>query len=155
MDTNQEATRREISPPVAFVGTFVGGMILNGVLGHPGLPLSGGLERTLGIAALLLGAGVLFSAVRLFRDAGVDPWRGAPGLIAEGVYGRSRNPMMLGMAIAYFGAAIFADSMIALLLLVPLFIVLQKEVIEPEEAELQARFGERYRAYQEDVRRWF
>jgi protein-S-isoprenylcysteine O-methyltransferase Ste14 len=158
MDTNREAARREISPPVAFIGTFIGtfigGMILSGVLGHPDLPLSGSMERTLGVLGLLLGAGVLFSAVRLFRDAGVDPWRGAPGLITEGVYGRSRNPMILGMGLIYLGAAIFGDSMITLLLLAPLIFVLQNEVIEPEEADMQVRFGERYRAYKEDVRRW-
>jgi protein-S-isoprenylcysteine O-methyltransferase Ste14 len=155
MDANQEATRREISPPVAFVGTFVVGMILSGILGHPDLPLSGSFERTIGVAGLLLGAGALFSAVRLFRDAGVDPWRGAPGLITDGVYARSRNPMLLGMAVIYCGAAIFADSMITLLLLFPLFFILQNEVIEPEERDLQARFGERYGLYKESVRRWF
>ncbi|MBC9032823.1 isoprenylcysteine carboxylmethyltransferase family protein [Sphingomonas sp. JC676] len=154
MDTNREATRREISPPVAFIGTFIGGMILSGILGHPDLPLSGSFERTIGIAGMLLGAGLLFSAVRLFRDAGVDPWRGAPDLIADGVYGRSRNPMILGMGIIYLGAAIFADSMITLLLIAPLFFVLQNEVIEPEETDMQTRFGDRYRAYKEDVRRW-
>jgi protein-S-isoprenylcysteine O-methyltransferase Ste14 len=154
MDTNREATRKEISPPVAFVGTFIVGMILSGILGHPDLPLSGSFERTIGIAGMLLGAGVLFSAVRLFRDAGVDPWHGAPGLITDGVYGRSRNPMILGMGLIYLGAAIFADSMITLVLLVPLVFVLKNEVIAPEEADMQARFGDRYRAYQEDVRRW-
>lgn len=154
MDTKRKAALREISPPVAFIGTFVAGMILGGMLGHPDLPLSGSMERTLGLLGMLLGAGVLFSAVRLFRDAGVDPWRGAPGLITEGVYRRSRNPMMLGMAAIYLGAAVFADSMVTLLLLLPLVFVLQNEVIEPEEAEMQARFGERYRIYKESVRRW-
>jgi protein-S-isoprenylcysteine O-methyltransferase Ste14 len=154
MDTNREATRREISPPVAFIGTFVGGMILSGILGHPDLPLSGSVERTLGLLGVFLGGGVLFSAARLFRDAGVNPWHGAPGLITEGVYGRSRNPMILGMGLVYLGAAIFADSMITLLLLAPLIFILQNEVIEPEEADMQARFGDRYRAYKEDVRRW-
>ncbi|MET0308829.1 MAG: isoprenylcysteine carboxylmethyltransferase family protein [Sphingomonas sp.] len=154
MDANQEATRREINPPVAFVGTFVVGMILSGILGHPDLPLSGSTERALGMLGLLVGAAILFSAVRLFRDAGVDPWRGAPGLIVDGVYRRSRNPMLLGMAVIYLGAAIFADSMITLLLLVPLVFVLQNEVIEPEEADMQARFGDRYRGYKDSVRRW-
>lgn len=155
MDANQQAAESRINPPIAFVGTFLAGMILSGVLGHPGLPLSGSFERTIGIAGLLLGAGVLFSAVRLFRDAGVDPWHGTPRLISEGVYGRSRHPMILGMAIAYFGAAIFADSVITLLLLVPLIFILQNEVIEPEEAELETRLGERYRLYRDSVRRWF
>jgi protein-S-isoprenylcysteine O-methyltransferase Ste14 len=154
MDANQESTRRKISPPVAFVGTFVVGMILNGVLGDPDLPLSGSAERTLGLLGMLIGAAILFSAVRLFRDAGVDPWRGAPGLIVEGVYRRSRNPMLLGMAVIYIGVSIFADSMITLLLIVPLVFVLQNEVIEPEEADMQARFGERYHAYRDNVRRW-
>lgn len=154
MDLNREATRREVNPPVAFVATFIGGMILNGILGHPDLPLSGSFERMIGVAGLLLGAGLLFSAIRLFRDAGVDPWRGSPGLISDGVYARSRNPMILGMAVAYFGAGVFADSLITLLLLVPLVIVLQKEVIEPEEAAMEAQFGDRYRLYKDSVRRW-
>lgn len=154
MDTDRNAALREIRPPVAFAGTFVAGMILGGVLGHPDLPLGHGTERMLGVLGLLLGGGILFSAARLFRDAGVDPWRGAPGLITEGVYGRSRNPMMLGMGLIYLGAAVFADSLVTLLLLLPLVFVLQHEVIEPEEAEMQARFGERYRVYKDSVRRW-
>lgn len=45
------------------------------------------------------------------------------------------------------------DSLVALLLPIPPVFVIQR-VIAREEAYLEAKFGERYRAYRDSVRRW-
>jgi len=85
----------------------------------------------------------------------LKPWKASSAFVTEGVYRWTRNPMYLGMALAYAGAALLLDSLVALLLLIPLVFVIQKEVIAREEAYLEDRFGERYRRYKADVRRWF
>ena len=62
--------------------------------------------------------------------------------------------MYFGMALAYAGVAIWMDSLVALLLLIPLILVIQREVIEREESYLARKFGERYLSYKSAVRRW-
>jgi protein-S-isoprenylcysteine O-methyltransferase Ste14 len=56
--------------------------------------------------------------------------------------------------IFYFGLAVMLTSAWMLLLLIPVLIILQRGVVEREEAYLQAKFGEAYRTYQTRVPRW-
>jgi protein-S-isoprenylcysteine O-methyltransferase Ste14 len=64
------------------------------------------------------------------------------------------NPMYLGMALIYAGLAIGADGPIAFALLPLVLIVIQTQVIAREERYLEAKFGEDYRRYKANVRRW-
>jgi len=66
----------------------------------------------------------------------------------------TRNPIYIGFTLLYFGIAILATSIWMLLLLVPLLIVLQRGVVEREEAYLETKFGEAYEKYQARVPRW-
>jgi protein-S-isoprenylcysteine O-methyltransferase Ste14 len=58
--------------------------------------------------------------------------------------------MMLG----FVGIASLVDSMWMLLLALPLVLILQKGVIEPEEHSLEQKLGETYLRYKARVRRW-
>lgn len=153
IDTRGDA-RRRTHPIAVFVGTLIGALVLHRILGEPDLPITRHVEGALGTLGILLGGAILFSAVAMFREAGADPWRGTPPLLTEGIYARTRNPMLLGLAIAYAGIAVMLDSAVVLLVLVPLMIVLHREVVEDEERELEHRFGERYALYRSSVRRW-
>ncbi|NYT43013.1 isoprenylcysteine carboxylmethyltransferase family protein [Sphingomonas sp. R-74633] len=143
-------------PPAAFVGTLVVGLALGRFMGSPDLPLSNSTERGIGWLAVILGIGIVFSAIGLFRSAGTDtrPWKRSTAFVTDGVYRWSRNPMYFGMALTYAGVAVWLDSLVALLLLIPLVFVIQREVIEREEAYLAAKFGAPYLAYKSSVRRW-
>lgn len=156
MDIDKDSAGVKFMPPAAFVGTLVVGLALGRFLGSPGLPLSSSTERGIGWLAVILGIGIVFSAIGLFRSAGTDtrPWKRSTVFVTDGVYRWSRNPMYFGMALAYAGVAIWLDSMVALLALIPLLFVIQKEVIEREEAYLAGKFGERYLHYKSLVRRW-
>lgn len=157
MRIDQESARVKMPPPLAFLGTLLVGLVLGHMLGDPRVPLlPHALQNLLGWLAIVFGAGIGLTANGLFRRHGTDmrPWRASSALVTEGVYSWTRNPMYLGMALAYAGIALVVDNLVALLLLIPLVFVITREVIEREEAYLQARFGERYRAYRDSVRRW-
>ncbi len=156
MDIDADSARVQFPPPLAFLGTLLLGVALSRLLGDPGLPLHRSTEHGIGALAAVLGLGTIFSAIGLFRgaDTATRPWKRSTALITEGVYRWSRNPMYFGMAAAYVGIALWRDSLVALLLLIPLVLVIQREVIEREEAYLAATFGERYLNYKARVRRW-
>lgn len=66
----------------------------------------------------------------------------------------SRNPIYLGMLLLCAGAGIIANSLWGLALTLPLAVILQKGVIEREEAYLEQKFGDTYMRYKAKVRRW-
>jgi protein-S-isoprenylcysteine O-methyltransferase Ste14 len=62
--------------------------------------------------------------------------------------------MYLGMALIYAGLAIGFDGPIAFALLPLVLIAIQTQVIAREERYLEAKFGDDYRRYKTEVRRW-
>jgi|SRR5689334_23005728 len=143
-------------PPLIFVAFLAAGLALDFLVVRvaSGLPAGGryAVAVVLAVAALLLGLGALFR----FRRAGTnpEPWRPTTAIVSDGVYRFTRNPMYLGMALLYAAIAVAADSVVALVLLVPLLVVIRYGVIAREERYLVAKFGDEYRRYQASVRRW-
>ena len=116
------------------------------------MPVRRGVALTLIVGGLLLDG----MAAGLFRRRGtaVEPWKPSTVLINEGPYRFSRNPIYVGFAITYVGLAIAMDSWVALLLLFPCLVVVDRFVIQREERYLVAKFGTDYEAYRRKVRRW-
>ena len=111
-----------------------------------------GAGTMLGTAGLAIG----LMAMGLFRRAGTnpEPWEPTHAIVTTGIYGVTRNPMYIGMALIYAGIAIGFDAPIALLLLPIVIAIVRNEVIAREERYLTAKFGEAYTDYQRRVRRW-
>ncbi len=143
-------------PPLIFLGFLLGGWGIGHLVGEPGLGLPDPLRRGLAVAGLIVGFGLEGWAMGLFRRArsAVEPWKPSTALITQGVYGFSRNPIYVGMAAMYAGLAIGLDSPVALALILPCLVVMDRWVIAREERYLQARFGPAYLAYTQAVRRW-
>jgi hypothetical protein len=93
----------------------------------------------------------------LFRRLGtnVPPSQPTTLIATTGPYRWTRNPMYLGMALIYAGLAIGFDGPIAFALLPLVLIAIQTQVIAREERYLEAKFGDDYRRYKAEVRRWF
>ena len=158
MDIDKDSAGVNIPPPLAFAGTFVLGMVIDRLSWWKlEIPLGHWLERMIAGLALVAGFGIMMTAVGLFKKAGTEtkPWKPASAVVTDGVYRWTRNPMYLGMGLIYLGLAVFFDSLITLLLLVPLFVWITRNVIEKEEAYMAAKFGEPYLAYKAATRRWF
>jgi protein-S-isoprenylcysteine O-methyltransferase Ste14 len=154
MDIEQNRSSGLMRPPVLFAAALAVGVILGHFVGDHGFPLSGHFERSAGATITLIGAAILFSAAALHRATGADPWGRTRALVTEGVYRWSRNPMYLGMAVAYCGIALFLDSRVTLLLVLPILFMLDREVIAREEEDLAFQFGDSWRHYRATVRRW-
>jgi protein-S-isoprenylcysteine O-methyltransferase Ste14 len=75
-------------------------------------------------------------------------------LVTEGPFRYSRNPIYVALTLLYVGVALLINALWILLLIVPAVLVLRYGVIAREEAYLARKFGDAYRQYMAQVRRW-
>ena len=78
----------------------------------------------------------------------------ASRLVTGGIYRVSRNPMYLGFAIFLLAWAVFLASLWMLLGVPAFMIFISRFQIQPEERVLASLFGDEYRDYRAQVRRW-
>jgi protein-S-isoprenylcysteine O-methyltransferase Ste14 len=157
MTTTDDAAEVAIKPPILFLGALALGCLLSLIVPiEPGLARPNGLALAVGLTFVAIGIGLAALSVRRFRLAGTSVVPGEPStaLVVNGPYAFTRNPIYIGFVIAYFGFAILLTSLWVLLLLIPVLAILQRGVVEREEAYLARRFGDAYRKYQARVPRW-
>ncbi|MHB8770492.1 MAG: methyltransferase family protein [Syntrophales bacterium] len=123
-------------------------------------PLTSGLavvEKGLGWLVMLCGIALLAVAAGLFRIKGttVNPTKEPNNLVTGGVYRVTRNPMYLGMLMILIGFPFVAGSLAGLIFPVFFFIFIDRVVIPKEEKVVERVFGDAYREYQSQTRRWF
>lgn len=97
-----------------------------------------------------------FWATQVFRRhrTPVDPRGAVTEIVTEGPFRYTRNPMYLTLMVMYVGGALLFALPWAWVLLIPVFLALHFGVIRREEDYLLATFGEPYRRYRKQVRRW-
>lgn len=142
-------------PPIIYAAALAACWLIESLISLPRLPESLVL-RWIGALVVLAGIGLALMALMELRSEGTtfNPTGAASTLATDGAYAFSRNPMYLAALIAFTGLG-FALRSTALLVAVPaMAVALVKLAIEPEEAYLERRFGERYRRYKMRVRRW-
>jgi len=143
-----------IPPPLIYVMGLILGYCLGLVLPVAFLPFTPSL--ILGAVILLAGLGFAFYAIRTFRrhNTTTIPTRPATALVLDGPFRFTRNPMYLALGICYAGLALMMDSLLSLLLLIPVILTVNFYVIAKEEEYLTRKFGDEYRSYMAKVRRW-
>ncbi len=153
-NVNSDAPGVRIIPPLVYLAGLVIGLLASrwmptGVVPDPPAWIIGGI-------LIACGVGLAGSAVASFRNTGTTfrPDRAASRLVITGPFKITRNPMYLGMALAYLGITIAAQSVWALILFPAVLIIIQRRAIEPDEAFLARRFGADYASYKARVRRW-
>lgn len=113
--------------------------------------------RTLGIASIAVGLGLLGWCISLFARVGqgtLAPWDPTRRLVAVGPYQYVRNPMISGVALLLLGQALLWGSWV-LGLWCGVFILLNHTYfVLSEEPGLEQRFGAAYREYKASVPRW-
>ena len=132
------------------------GWLLDLMFALPFVPLRFSPIATGGVF-ILIGFGIVALALHEMRDFNApseDTGTSIPTLVTGGVYRTSRNPMYIGAGVALLGFAIAIDSLWVLAALIPFFWWIANRTIPAEEAELSHTYGELYREYSADVRRW-
>ena len=75
-------------------------------------------------------------------------------MVSSGLYKYSRNPMYLGVITTVAGQGIFFQYSILLWYAFSLLIIFTLVVILIEEPHLEEKFGEEYKNYKKQTRRW-
>jgi protein-S-isoprenylcysteine O-methyltransferase Ste14 len=145
-----------IPVPWVFVLTYIIGAVLehalplrSGNARPPGLSVAGGVLFAIG--ATIAGWGLL-----TFRQARTTtvPGQASSQLVTWGPYRFTRNPMYVGLTLAYLGEAGLLRQIWPVILL-PLVVAYVNWIVIPlEESKLREVFSEEYDRYQKKVRRW-
>lgn len=156
--TNEaDHARVRIPPPVLPAATILAGFLLQRIWPIGSGEIPGAWLQWVGIgltvvASLVLGAWPLLLLLRSGQNP--EPWKPTPRIVEVGPYRVTRNPMYLWMVLVCVGVAL-AFAIPWILILAPACACgLHKVAILPEEAYMDRRFGEAYRAYRRRVRRW-
>jgi protein-S-isoprenylcysteine O-methyltransferase Ste14 len=145
-----------LPPPLIYLGVLCLALALDWLIAGPGFGMPPLPRLLLGGILVLVGLALVLSAGYRFHIAGTPapPWKPVTAFVTNGIYRYTRNPMYLGMAIVYAGLAVCADSVIALVALVAVIVIIRYQVIGREERYMEAKFGEEYRMFKRQVRRW-
>jgi protein-S-isoprenylcysteine O-methyltransferase Ste14 len=154
MGRHEDNPRIYVPPPLLTAAVLVAGLYIDGRFAD--VPETSPYARGAGVLLILAGALLIAAALGLFWKKGTrpEPWAPASAIVSSGLYAWTRNPMYLGMLTVYAGVALYLVSPSAGLLLVPLFLAVDRLIIPREEAYLTRRFGEAYAAYRRGTRRW-
>lgn len=142
-------------PPLIFAAILTLSVAVDWALGGSD-GLLPDLHRLAGLAMLAPAAMLLVGALGLFRRARTrpEPWQPTSAIVTTGVYAVTRNPMYVGMALAFAGLACVVDRPLALFGLPVALLLVHHGVILREERYLERKFGDPYRRYAARVRRW-
>lgn len=143
-------------PPLIYLAFLLAGFGIGRLIGEPSFGLDVGVRRGLAFALVIGGLLLDGIAAGTFRRLGTppEPWKPTTALATGGLYRYSRNPIYVGFAVTFVGFALAMDSPLALAMLLPCLIVIDRFVIAREESYLAAKFGAEYQAYKGKVRRW-
>jgi protein-S-isoprenylcysteine O-methyltransferase Ste14 len=154
----KDETRRPrtlILPPAPYAAALIGGWWLDRHLLHWTFD-DGVASRPLGWLWLAGGLALMLWTLWTFRRhrTTVNPYAGASELCTGGPFRFSRNPIYLGDWFVLVGVALLLNTPWPLVFAPLIWVMLRFGVIRHEEAHLEAKFGDAYRAYKARVRRW-
>ena len=145
-----------VPPPLIFLGLVVIGPLIDRLFGIAPLHIGQPVRSILIVLLVAAGLIIVLAAIRNFARAGtrVEPWAPSSAIVSDGIYRITRNPMYVGMALVMLGLALIIGSPASIVMVGLAILIVDRFVIRREEAYLEAKFGEDYRAYRTRVRRW-
>ena len=144
------------SPPSIFFACLIAGGILHALFRAT---LGGFPEaiRTGSGIILLSTAGIIAASAFLVlhqHKTPYNPYKATTRIAQKGVFRFTRNPMYLSLALLLAAIALLANAFSFVIMTILFVVIINRGVIQPEEAYLEKKFGAEYRAYLDKVRRW-
>jgi protein-S-isoprenylcysteine O-methyltransferase Ste14 len=148
--------RVRLPPPLVLLVFIGAGVGLRYLIAPP--PLPGGRAVQFAVAGVIVAVALFIggSAVGLFKKSGQNPapWKPSPSLVLQGAYRFTRNPMYVGMTLILVGIGFALDDLWLVIGAALFLVVVHYTAVLPEEAYLDEKFGDDYRAYKKKVRRY-
>lgn len=143
-------------PPLPFVAGIGLGVLLDILFPLPAIIPDERWIVTIGFVLVAAGFALVFTGMLTFRRfrTAIYPNKPASLIVDSGVYAYTRNPMYLGLTIAYLGGVLLTGVIWTLMLLPAVLALVVRQVIRREERYLSSHFPVEYTAYCERVRRW-
>ena len=109
----------------------------------------------LGLPFIPLGIFMVINPWYLFQKHNTpENFSTSTSLVVEGIYKYSRNPMYLGGILILLGVALTTGNLVAFVVPVVFFLIMQFIFIPFEEEKMKSTFGKDYLKYKASVRRW-
>jgi protein-S-isoprenylcysteine O-methyltransferase Ste14 len=139
-------------PPLLYGAAFVAVLVLRWF--RP-MPIAA-IALWPGVGLVVLGVGILIWGRGALRTAGtnMDPVHPTTAIVTSGPFRFSRNPLYLALTLLYCGLSLAVNSWWGGVVLAPLLVVMHRGVVLREERYLERKFGETYRRYRSQVRRY-
>jgi|SRR5579862_4350231 len=143
--------------PWVFVLAYLLGVIPEHALHRTISPTAASVSTIAGAVLFAVGAVIAGSGLVLFHQAKTTtvPGKLSGKLVTWGPYRFTRNPMYVGLILAYLGEAGLMKQIWPVVLLPLVVAYLNWTVIPLEESKLEEVFSEEYMQYSSRVRRWF
>ncbi len=158
MVNNKKQTRSSVNTIMSWgtivylVAIFAGGLV---DFFYPLKITSDSISGIIGLVLVVLATAIIFwaaiSARRLIKNIS----NGASiNVFKTGSYRFSRNPTYLGLSFLVAGLGFIANSLPILIAALVAFALVHFTALKQEEQALEDKFGETYRGYKREVRRW-
>lgn len=155
MTDKADTAQVRIRPPIALALAIATSLGLDSIWPLPFLPA--GFPRAWAGGVVIAAALALFIwAVVTMTRAGSNVPTSMPTLkiVDSGPYGLVRNPIYQAMTWLMLGLALGLDTAWLIVAMIVFAVLIHYQVVVHEEAYLESKFGEEYRAYRSRVRRW-
>ena len=126
-----------VPPPVFYLAALATGVALDYL--WPLAFFAGSSRYVIGAVVIVVSVLIMPPVLSHFRRAATtfDVRKAASTLIADGPFRFSRNPTYLSLTLLYLGLAIVLDSGWVLILVLPVFLLVDLWVLRREERHLQ------------------
>ena len=156
MKSKKDSPGVYIPPPLFYVLTFIIAIFIQKRIPINNFLFQREWLKISGLVFLVISLFFLVRSLRQFFQTSntlilIKP---ANSLQTDGIYGLTRNPMYVGLAIVYLGLSCLIGNWWNFIVFPVLLFIVQEYIIKSEERYLEREFKQEFAGYKSKVRRW-